>query len=373
MDFSIFKSEAMTILHKNLKTVSKSDFHVMLLGETGVGKTEAAMWIHENSNRSDKPFYTVNAGALSKELLLSALFGVTKGAFTDCQESKPGIFEKCDGGTLFIDEIGEIDIETQTSFLTMFTANPNELKFSRMGSDEEKRVNIRIITATDKNIVDLSNNGAFKKTFLNRITNFDIYFPSLRDRKEDIKTLINYYSDVFRQYKNITITAEAVAVMEERKWTGNIRELFSCLDVSLSIKQKEQLKYPTLCVKDLYFREYDSPEEKEKMSVLTVETPANFLNEFSNNQNYQSSREKEEKGQGHLLTKDKFVGCLASIPTTLKPALVFQNEYTQFNTRLICGENQSKILQEVNIDRKTFKKRITLVNQLNEFLDVKFQ
>jgi DNA-binding NtrC family response regulator len=373
MDFSIFKSKKMTILHEKLNKVSKCDFNVMLLGETGVGKTEAASWIHDHSSRKNKKFHSINIGTMSKELLLSSLCGVTKGAFTDCQESKPGIFEKCDGGTLFIDEIGEIDIETQTSFLAMFTANPNELKFSRMGSDEEKRVNIRIITATDKSIVDLVKNGAFKKTFLNRITAFDVYFPSLRDRKEDIKTLINYYCDVFRQFKNIKITAEAVAVMEEQKWTGNIRELFACLDVSLSFKKQEQLKYPTLCVKDLHFTDYVSPEETEKKSVLSVDTPANFLNEFSEIKTKISDLKQNSEDPKTELIKNQFTTCLKRIPVKLTPALAFKNEYTTYSDRVLCGERKADLSKQIGISLPTFRKRLKLVNELNTFINTKFQ
>jgi two-component system, NtrC family, response regulator HydG len=276
LNFSIFKSKKMSELLGRISHLDKTNSNIIILGETGVGKTEAARWIHENSNRSDKPFYTINGGALSKEFLLHSLFGVTKGAYKGCQESKPGILEKCDGGTLLIDSMGALDISIQNALLRSFSDQHNEWVFSRIGGTETKKVNVRVIAAENSDIQDLVADGLLREEFCHRITKNEIHIPALRDRKEDIETLINFHIGISGELENTKITAEAVAVMKERKWTGNIRELFACLDVSLAFKKQEPINYPTLCVEDLYFRDYGSPQETEKKSVLSVGTPASF-------------------------------------------------------------------------------------------------
>jgi DNA-binding NtrC family response regulator len=254
LNFSILKSKEISEFLGDKSKLKHTDFNVMLLGETGVGKTEAARWIHENSNRSDKPFYTINGGALSKEFLLHSLFGVTKGAYPGCNESIPGILEKCDGGTLFIDSMGALDISIQNALLRSFSDQHNEWVFSRIGGTETKKVNVRVIAATNSDIQDLVADGLLREEFCHRITKNEIHIPALRDRKEDIKPLINCYVELNGEKNNLEITEDAIEILTGREWNGNIRALFACLDLSVIYKSQETSDHVHICAKDLIFR-----------------------------------------------------------------------------------------------------------------------
>jgi DNA-binding NtrC family response regulator len=357
LNFSIFKSKEMSDLYLSMKRLSKSDVNAMILGETGVGKTEAARWIHENSKRSGKPFYTLDAGSLSTDLLRSALFGVRKGAYTDCQESKPGILEKCDGGTLFLDEIGNLGRSSQEALLTSFTRKNNEWVFSRVGCSEMTKVDVRLISATNKNFDELVNDDLLREDFYHRITTGEITIPSLRNRKKDIKPLVNYYVELNGETNNLKITEDAIEILMGREWNGNIRSLFACLDLSVMYKSQENSEDVHLCAKDLIFK------KEFKRRGEPVQPAQNFLASFSN------SHIKAEK----ILTKSKFKIDLESIPENLIPAVIYQKEYSRYCSQIVNKGKKLELCKKLKISLPTFRKRLNLVIKLNEFIDNNFE
>ncbi len=204
--------------------VMDSDTPILLTGETGTGKEIFARAIHYESIRADKPFVAVNCSAIPKDILESELFGYKKGAFTGAINNKKGLFEEADSGTLFLDEIGEMPFNLQAKLLRVLETN----SFIKPGDSKETKVVVRIISATNKNIFNAINEESFRKDLFYRISTFIIQLPSLRERKEDIHELadffLNYYSS--RLKKPITsIEQDFFSRLLEYNFPGNIREL----------------------------------------------------------------------------------------------------------------------------------------------------
>ena len=218
------KSEAIMHVRELIDKVAHSEARVLITGENGTGKELVAKWLHCKSSRAEAPFVEVNCAAIPSELIESELFGHERGAFTSAIKQRKGKFEQADGGTLFMDEIGDMSLSAQAKVLRAL----QERKISRVGSDRDIEVDVRVIAATNKNLEAEIRNGNFREDLYHRIGVILIKVPPLRERKGDVAILINYFLEsICREYNIPTkeIEAEAIALLSEKRWSGNIREL----------------------------------------------------------------------------------------------------------------------------------------------------
>jgi Nif-specific regulatory protein len=222
-------SNAMKEVYRLIEQVSNSNATVLLRGESGTGKDLVAHAIHYNSLRADKPFVKVNCTALPDTLLESELFGHEKGAFTGAAERKLGRFERAHGGTIFLDEIGDFSLNLQVKLLRVIQFK----EFERVGGLETIKTNVRIVVATHKNLEEQIKEGLFREDLYYRINVFPIYMPPLRERKDDIMLLADYFLEKIatENNKNISrISTPAIDMLTRYHWPGNIRELENCIE-----------------------------------------------------------------------------------------------------------------------------------------------
>lgn len=222
-------SNSMKEVYRLIEQVSNSNATVLLRGESGTGKDLVAHAIHYNSLRADKPFVKVNCTALPDTLLESELFGHEKGAFTGAAERKLGRFERAHGGTIFLDEIGDFSLNLQVKLLRVIQFR----EFERVGGLETIKTNVRIVVATHKNLEEQIKEGLFREDLYYRINVFPIYMPPLRERKDDIMLLADYFLEriAAENNKNISrISTPAIDMLTRYHWPGNIRELENCIE-----------------------------------------------------------------------------------------------------------------------------------------------
>lgn len=218
------KSEAMKQLYKLIGKVSASDLTVLIQGESGTGKELIARAIHYHSNRGNGPFIAVNSSAIPKDLLESEFFGHEKGAFTGAHERKIGKFEVADGGTLFLDEIGDMPVDLQAKILRVI----QEKEFERVGGNKPIRADIRIVTATNRNLETAIREGRFREDLYYRLNVVPVIVPPLRERKGDISLLAEHFLRRFRDELDVEekgMTPEAMRILNSYEWPGNVREL----------------------------------------------------------------------------------------------------------------------------------------------------
>jgi len=214
---------------------------VLLIGESGTGKEMFAQAVHQASQRHDKPLKTVNCAALSKGLLESELFGHRKGAFTGADSDREGLFEAADGGTLFLDEVGECDLETQAKLLRVLQPitgeGPSIRNICRLGENKDRKVDVRIIAATNKDLFTAMQEGEFREDLYYRLANLSINLPPLRDRKSDIPKIAERLLGMLNQqfeaeepgYSHKSLSASAIAFVKSQPWKGNVRQLYNAL------------------------------------------------------------------------------------------------------------------------------------------------
>ncbi len=224
----IGESERFQAVLKAVYKVAETDATVLLLGESGTGKELIARTIHYQSPRAKGPFVAVNCAALPDSLLELELFGAEKGAFTGATERRIGRFERAKGGTIFLDEIGELPLQLQAKLLRVL----QERSFERIGSSESIKADVRIIAATNRDLLSEVRKGNFREDLYWRLNVVSILMPSLRQRKEDIPLLIHYYLDKFnRKYnKRVKLTKQVVDALVQYDWPGNIRELANTIE-----------------------------------------------------------------------------------------------------------------------------------------------
>jgi DNA-binding NtrC family response regulator len=213
---------------------------VLLTGETGTGKDLAAKAIHYNSDRVGKPFVNITCSALPEQLLESELFGHERGAFTDARQQKRGLFETADGGTVFLDEIGEMTPALQAKLLRFL----EEKTFKRVGGLSDLRVDVRVIAATHRNLEDEVKAGKFREDLFYRLQVMPVLLPPLRERKGDIPLLVDYYVDKYnREFKKHVrgVSPDALAVLEAYRWPGNVRELRNAIERAMLLTDKHRL------------------------------------------------------------------------------------------------------------------------------------
>jgi len=225
----IGKSSAMLEIYDLIETVSQNDINILIQGETGTGKGLVAKAIHYHSHRADKPFITVNCAALPETLLESELFGHVKGSFTSAIADKPGRFELANGGTIFLDEIGEIPSAIQAKLLRV----TDDKEFERVGGTKTIKVDVRIVAATNRDLRDEVKQRQFRQDLFYRLNVFTITIPPLRERHEDIPLLIQYFIEKYNEEftKEIEgIAQHAMALMLGYDWSGNVRELENAIE-----------------------------------------------------------------------------------------------------------------------------------------------
>ncbi len=225
----VFKDKSMVKLYEFAGRIAAADSGVLITGETGTGKSMIARYIHENSPRSKERFIELNCAAIPENLIESELFGYEAGAFTGARKGgKPGLFELADGGTLFLDEIGDMPMSLQPKLLAAI----QNRTIMRVGGVAEKPVDVRIITATNKNLEKLVEEDLFRSDLYYRINIVPLHMPALRERKDDINNLIQFFLDLFnkRYLREVVIDEDAVALLNRYRWPGNIRELENMME-----------------------------------------------------------------------------------------------------------------------------------------------
>ncbi len=220
----IGESEAIQRVREMIHKVAPTDARVLITGANGTGKEVVARLIHAESNRASQPLVEVNCAAIPSELIESELFGHVKGSFTGAIKDKTGKFEQADGGTLFLDEIGDMSLAAQAKVLRALQEN----EITRVGGDKAIHVNVRVLAATNKDLQKEIAEGRFREDLYHRLSVIPIHIPSLDERKDDIPLLVDYFCEQIcgeQGIKGKTFDPEAVAALQERSWTGNIREL----------------------------------------------------------------------------------------------------------------------------------------------------
>jgi transcriptional regulator with GAF, ATPase, and Fis domain len=249
--------------------VAKTDKTVLIQGESGTGKDLAAKTLHYNSQRKDRPLVTVHCGALTDTLLTSELFGHTRGAFTGAIRDKMGRFQIADGGTLLLDEIGEVPFHLQKTLLRVI----EEKEFERVGDSRPVKVDVRILSATNRNLKEEVKGGNFREDLYYRLSIVPITIPPLRERISDIPLLVNHF---LRQYKGekgaVRIEPEVVEHLKTCPWSGNVRELANVIQQMMVLSRKD-----TITMNDLppylFLKEESVREVKEgKIPLMKMVT-----------------------------------------------------------------------------------------------------
>lgn len=220
----IGKSAAIEKVRAMIDKVAPTDARVLITGANGTGKEVVARLIYEQSNRAGAPYVEVNCAAIPSELIESELFGHEKGSFTSAIKQRIGKFEQADGGTLFLDEIGDMSLSAQTKVLRALQEN----EITRVGSDRTIKVNVRVLSATNKNLKKEIESGNFREDLFHRLNVIPIHVPSLDERKEDIPLLVKHFSELICAEQGIAVKqfdTKAIDALQKNSWTGNIRQL----------------------------------------------------------------------------------------------------------------------------------------------------
>ncbi len=234
----IGESDAIMQIKDMIDKVAPTDARVLITGPNGTGKELVAHWLHQKSERSNGPMVEVNCAAIPSELIESELFGHVKGSFTGAQKDRAGKFEAANGGTIFLDEIGDMSLSAQAKVLRALQEN----KIQRVGSDKDIKVDVRVIAATNKDLKNEIELGKFREDLYHRLAVILIKVPSLNERREDIPLLIDYFSEKIASEQGTaikTFSKKAVKLLQEYDWTGNIRELRNVVERLIILGESE--------------------------------------------------------------------------------------------------------------------------------------
>lgn len=280
----IGKSKQLTNVLKTIERVAHSNASILITGESGTGKELIAEAVHLNSQRADKPFVKVNLGGISQTLFESEMFGHKKGAFTDAVNERKGRFEMADGGTIFLDEIGELDTSCQVKLLRVL----QEQTFELLGDSVPRRVDVRVVSATNADLKQMIAEHTFREDLFYRINLITVELPPLRERREDIPLLVSYFIEQQCKASNlpsVSCTAAAMDFLCGLPYSGNIRELKNLVDRTMLVSGKQQLDV------DDFENQYESPQDNAatvSASGMTLEeierqTILNMIEECSGN------------------------------------------------------------------------------------------
>ena len=261
----IGQSLKMVSLYDLLEKVSPTKTNILIAGESGTGKELVAKAIHYNSPRKEKPFVTLNCGAIPESLIESELFGHMKGAFTDAIATKKGLFEVADEGTIFLDEISELPLLMQVKLLRVL----QDKEFKRVGGTEDIRVDVRIISATNKDLEEAVKEKRFREDLFYRLNVIQIKLPPLRDRKEDIPILANHFLKKYSEELNkniLKISPEALQILLNYEYPGNVRELQNIIERAVALESNQELTVHNLS-------SYLSEQPLLKKGPIDIEIP----------------------------------------------------------------------------------------------------
>ncbi len=225
----IGNSKAINHIKEIIEKVAATDARVLITGPNGTGKELVAHWLHEKSNRTKAPMVEVNCAAIPSELIESELFGHVKGSFTGANKDRAGKFEAANGGTIFLDEIGDMSLSAQAKVLRAL----QESRISRVGSDKDIKVDVRIVAATNKDLKKEIAEGRFREDLYHRLAVILIKVPSLNDRRDDIPLLIHFFASKIAEEQGTAVKSfsnKAIKLLQEYDWTGNIRELRNVIE-----------------------------------------------------------------------------------------------------------------------------------------------
>jgi len=232
------ESDAISHIKDIIEKVAATDARVLITGPNGTGKELVAHWLHEKSDRSKAPMIEVNCAAIPSELIESELFGHVKGSFTGAIKDRAGKFEAANTGTIFLDEIGDMSLSAQAKVLRAL----QESRISRVGSDKDIKVDVRVVAATNKNLKVEIEEGRFREDLYHRLAVILINVPALNDRRKDIPLLVNFFTAKISQEQGTpikTFSSEAINLLQKYDWTGNIRELRNVVERLIILGEKE--------------------------------------------------------------------------------------------------------------------------------------
>lgn len=273
-------SKASVQLAEHIKLVSPTDMSVLIIGESGTGKEIIAKSIHEQSLRKNSDFIAVDCGAIPKELAASEFFGHLKGSFTGAISDKIGYFEAANGGTIFLDEIGNLSYENQIQLLRAL----QERKIKPVGSNKEIEVDIRILTATNEDLREAVKNGDFREDLYHRINEFSIHSPSLSERDEDLMVFADFFLEKANRQLNkevIGFSDEVVTIFQKYPWPGNLRELQNCVKRATLLTQTDFIESAVLPVE--FFQTQANNNGDFSLSENEKEAISNALSRTQNN------------------------------------------------------------------------------------------
>jgi two-component system response regulator HydG len=221
-----------------VERVAPTNSTVLVLGESGTGKELVARAIHERSARADRSFVPLHCGALAREVFESELFGHEKGAFTGAVTTKPGLIELADGGTLFLDEIGEIEPDGQVKLLRVLETGT----FVRVGGTRPRRVDVRVVAATNRDLAEAMRTGEFRQDLFYRINTITVSLPPLRERPDDIAVLARHFVETKTTYGAKRLGDKALALIESYAWPGNVRELLHAIERAVILAKGDEIQ-----------------------------------------------------------------------------------------------------------------------------------
>jgi two-component system response regulator HydG len=273
-------SKASQKLAEYIQLVSPTNMSVLIIGESGTGKEVIAKSIHENSSRKNTNFIAVDCGSIPKELAASEFFGHVKGSFTGAIQDKIGFFEAANGGTIFLDEIGNLSYENQIQLLRAL----QERKIKPVGSNKEINVDIRIITATNEDLREAVKRGDFREDLYHRINEFSIHSPSLTERNEDLMLFSDFFLEKSNQELNKNVlgfSSEVMTIFQNYRWPGNLRELQNCIKRAILLTQGDFVEKAALPAE--FFQNEEKVTTDFSLSENEKETIMEALNKTNNN------------------------------------------------------------------------------------------
>ncbi len=316
-------------IYKTIGQIADTNATVLIRGESGTGKELIARAIYQNSSRKNRPFLAVNCAAIPETLLESELFGHEKGSFTGAIYKRIGKFQQCDGGTIFLDEIGDMSLSTQTKILRVL----QEHSFEPVGSEKTIKVDVRVIASTNKDLQKAIEKGEFREDLYFRLNVITIYLPPLRERVEDIPLLTNYFIQKFNKEfnKNIKrITSEVMDNLKKYSWPGNVRELENTIQTAIIMSKKDILlleDFPLFSGKPILSTNSDSINDYER--------------EFRN------ILESILEDSAHIFSNNLYKAIMSTLEKNLIKEVLWK-----------VGKNQTKAAKILGISRNTLRTRM---------------